>query len=265
MSTEAESAKTLGARLKEERELRGISLEEISRVTKISPHLLHAMESDAWDKLPGGIFTRNFIRLYTSHLGLEAERWVDEFKQYSKAAEYREDEDDELEKTRSKRSKAELPKGWFYALLVVVILLLVGGYVVISYLRQNTGAPQERETPAPASEAAQQGSQESSVEAEQKALRLELMETDPEKRCWFQWWGDGTLRNNEEGTSVEAGARATLEADNKIRLHINHLESVAVWINGVRRSWDEFQLQEITNADGDVISYVVDVTLEEVN
>ena len=63
-----------GESLRREREMRGVSLEEISVATKISIRFLQAIENEELSKLPGGIFTRSFVRTYARYLGLDEER-----------------------------------------------------------------------------------------------------------------------------------------------------------------------------------------------
>lgn len=70
---------SFGENLRRERELRGVSLREIAEATKISVRFLDALEHDRIDVLPGGLFPRAFVRQYARHLGLDAERLVDEF------------------------------------------------------------------------------------------------------------------------------------------------------------------------------------------
>ncbi len=54
--------------------MRGVSLEEISAATRISIRFLEAIEGEELSKLPGGIFTRSFVRTYARFLGLDEER-----------------------------------------------------------------------------------------------------------------------------------------------------------------------------------------------
>jgi len=63
-----------GEYLRREREMRGVSLEEISAATRISIRFLQAIENEELAKLPGGIFTRSFVRTYARYLGLDEER-----------------------------------------------------------------------------------------------------------------------------------------------------------------------------------------------
>src|SRR5574337_1653931 len=70
---------TFGEHLKREREMRGVSLEEISSATRIGTRFLEALESEQWDRLPGGVFNRGFVRAVARFLGLDEESLVAEY------------------------------------------------------------------------------------------------------------------------------------------------------------------------------------------
>jgi cytoskeleton protein RodZ len=68
-----------GERLRRERELREVSLDEISVATKISGRYLNALENEEWSKLPGGVFTRGFVRSIGRYLGLDEESLLGDY------------------------------------------------------------------------------------------------------------------------------------------------------------------------------------------
>jgi cytoskeletal protein RodZ len=68
-----------GAHLRQAREQRGVSLREIAERTKISVLALEALERNDISRLPGGIFTRAFVRSYASEVGLDPEDTVRRF------------------------------------------------------------------------------------------------------------------------------------------------------------------------------------------
>jgi cytoskeletal protein RodZ len=70
---------TFGEHLKRERELRAVSLDEISAATRISTRFLQAIENEQWDQLPGGVFNRGFVRAVARYLGLDEEDTVAEY------------------------------------------------------------------------------------------------------------------------------------------------------------------------------------------
>jgi cytoskeleton protein RodZ len=70
---------TFGERLKRERELREVTLQEVSTATRISPRFLEALENENWSRLPGGIFGRGFVRSIARYLGLNEESLLAEY------------------------------------------------------------------------------------------------------------------------------------------------------------------------------------------
>src|SRR5215469_8124113 len=70
---------TFGERLKRERELREVSLEEVAKGTRIAERFLEALENEQWEKLPGGVFGRGFVRSIARYLGLSEEDLLSEY------------------------------------------------------------------------------------------------------------------------------------------------------------------------------------------
>ncbi len=69
----------VGAALRDARERRVLSLHQLSHTTKISVTILGAIESNRVDKLPGGIFTRGFLRAYAREVGLDPEDTIQRY------------------------------------------------------------------------------------------------------------------------------------------------------------------------------------------
>jgi cytoskeletal protein RodZ len=70
-------ATTIGERLRHAREERGIGLREISDQTRISVRYLEAIEADDYKRLPGGIYSRSFIRAYARSIGFDEKEAVE--------------------------------------------------------------------------------------------------------------------------------------------------------------------------------------------
>ena len=66
----------IGADLRNARQARRLSIEQIARVTKISPSVLRAIDRNDFDSVPGGLFTRGFLRAYAREVGLDPEEIV---------------------------------------------------------------------------------------------------------------------------------------------------------------------------------------------
>jgi cytoskeleton protein RodZ len=68
-----------GERLKRERDMREVSMDELSKSTRISSRFLQALENEDWGKLPGGIFGHGFVRSIARYLGLDEEALLSEY------------------------------------------------------------------------------------------------------------------------------------------------------------------------------------------
>lgn len=119
-----------GESLKKERELRGITLEEISQQTKVHVRFLEAIENDDLSVLPAKAFAKGFLRSYARMIGLDEEQIITNF-------EY-------CHRVMQNRGNSELPKkpssgGFrhrrvFLSLFLIIIVLLA---IIIFYYYQG--------------------------------------------------------------------------------------------------------------------------------
>ena len=70
---------SIGERLKKTREKQGVTLDEVCVNTKVAVRFLEAIEADKFEKLPGGIFNKGFIRAYAQHLGINDDEAVADY------------------------------------------------------------------------------------------------------------------------------------------------------------------------------------------
>ncbi len=68
-----------GDKLRRERELRGITLDEVAIATKIGTRNLRALEEEKFDQLPGGIFNKGFVKAYARYVGIDEEQAVGDY------------------------------------------------------------------------------------------------------------------------------------------------------------------------------------------
>lgn len=69
-----------GDSLRKERELRGITLEEISQHTKVHARFLEAIENDDLSVLPAKAFAKGYLRSYARVVGLDEEEVITNFE-----------------------------------------------------------------------------------------------------------------------------------------------------------------------------------------
>jgi len=77
---------SFGEDLRAARLSRGIALEDITEITKISQRHLIALEQDRFRLLPGGILSKGIVRGYVGAVGLDTHDWTDRFVQAAAAA-----------------------------------------------------------------------------------------------------------------------------------------------------------------------------------
>jgi cytoskeleton protein RodZ len=64
---------SIGETLRRERQKRNLQLDQVSRELKISTRFLEAIEQENFDRLPGGVFAKSFVRQYARMLDLDEE------------------------------------------------------------------------------------------------------------------------------------------------------------------------------------------------
>ena len=76
MAAAAKRVAIRALKLAEARQRRGLSLKDISESTKISLRFLEAIEAEEFEKLPGGVFTVNYLKQYAAAIGYPEEDLV---------------------------------------------------------------------------------------------------------------------------------------------------------------------------------------------
>jgi len=61
---------TLGERLRQARSLKKLKIEEVAKILQIRPEYISALEEENWDKLPAGLYGKNFLKQYARFLKL---------------------------------------------------------------------------------------------------------------------------------------------------------------------------------------------------
>lgn len=143
-------SKPFGEHLKREREMRGVTLEEIAAATRIAPRFLAALESEQWELLPGGVFNRGFIRSVARYLGLDEDSLVAEY-----ALETRGRPDPGVVADPPE----EPDRNWARVIVVALLalLVLVGGWAAIHFLGPKIAARLHRHSGEPVNSAPESG------------------------------------------------------------------------------------------------------------
>ena len=137
---------SFGEDLRMERLARGIALEHITAVTKISQHHLVALEQDRFRQLPGGILSKGIVRGYVGAIGLDQHDWTERFmRAYAASGQPVEAGDgwttfaSNVGRARMERHDAqELRLRWIGAVMLLLVVS-VAGFFTVRYLGVRAG------------------------------------------------------------------------------------------------------------------------------
>lgn len=134
----------VGQRLHDERVKKNLSLEEVSKATKIRASFLSAIEKGDYNKLPSSAYVYGFIRNYAEYLGMPTKSIVALFKREF-------DEEKELKVLPQGLSKGDFPvKGLRLRqipILIILIFIFFLGYIFFQYKDAFISAPVEIKSP----------------------------------------------------------------------------------------------------------------------
>ena len=249
---------TLGQQLKQAREEKGVSLHEIAESTHIGVRFLQAIENDAYDVLPGGVFNRAFVRKFAKEVGFDEEQAVNLYEEQL--------EEQGGEPERSYQLGVEefetRPTSGNGLLLSFVALIILGALAYAAYqyftpasseterssssgLSSPTPTRAPTETPAPSvtpeastSPAAAAASPTASPIASPTpsptpgtaptgAIRVQL--AAPADEVWLSVRPDG---KNGDRMILKTGEAREYDVNEKIILSIGRVQSLRISVNG---------------------------------
>jgi cytoskeleton protein RodZ len=134
------STSDFGDHLRRERELRGVTLEEVSAATRISVTFLEALERGDWEKLPGGVFRRGFIRSVARFLGLDEENLIGEYSL--------ETNDAPKIAVPARNTRPDLRHAYFYGGIAAIVVFIVIAIFAYRHFSHRRISPDYRSVPA---------------------------------------------------------------------------------------------------------------------
>jgi len=232
---------SLSEKLRRERELRGISLKQISEDTKIGVRFLEALEQDRLELIPGEFYRRSYLRAYAKYLGLDEERAVNA---YAFANQEKPPTSDTPDADGALAGKSSL--GWVALVLGVLGILALFYWFPAAETNSSpsggteTASPRVSETttveptpvsdPEPPSSSLPAGGVPSlvsppPVSVADGALRLRVV---VEESCWLEIRGDGEVLTIG---LKESGFQSVFAADSELRLWLGNAGGVSMWLN----------------------------------
>ena len=234
-------ARTVGARLREAREKRGVSLRQIAVKTRISVMSLEALERSDLSRLPGGIFTRAFIRAYAQEVGLDPDRTIQEFiaelpPEAATATAHASSVEDGEKLESDRRAVATALRLALISLPIIALVIYYGSRrapvaesrnsEAVSESHDASEPPSASSSPAEPVPAAPEAAAAPAVVLRTSPLSLEL---SPTGACWLSVTADG--RQVFAGL-MNAGEKRVVTAETQIALSVGDAGALVYTLNG---------------------------------
>ena len=130
---------TLGEKLRQAREERGISISEVAEQTRISAHYLANIENDDYRILPGGIFNKGFVKSYAKYVGIDEQEALQDYMSLIASQDSTADDDPKTYKpevlTDDRTSGSTIPTIIFAA--IILGLMAWGLITLVKYVQNN--------------------------------------------------------------------------------------------------------------------------------
>jgi cytoskeleton protein RodZ len=232
----------VGLELRQARERRGISLQQLSHATKISPRVLQAIDAGDEDRLPAPVFTRAFVKTYAVEVGLDPNETLQRYlEQFVKPLSSDAAGEAQREPESSPAALAAIP--WRSAGHVLqgrfgttAVLVLVAVTILALVARRHPGPPSDVADVRPPAVAptgivpsnTSQATVGTSGTAPADAGVLHLA-IAPTGLCWVQ----ATVGDDQVfGKLLNAGDRRAIDASSDVTLRVGDPATFAFTING---------------------------------
>ena len=219
---------SLGQNLRRERELRGISVEEISDSTRINSKLLNALEEDRLNEMPGEFFIKAILRSYAKCVGLEESTVLNWYYESSLLQE--EFNKSQLEK---KKPPQPLPKKVKRLMALTLIILISLIFVVLIHFTRGEKEPSLPQEELRASALTKEDSpvslpevvslDKTAFEIDNLTLKISFLE-----ETWLQVYADGKLMVED---IKGPGEKITVEASKEFLIHLGNAGGVSYTLN----------------------------------
>lgn len=235
----------IGGCLRRAREQRGLSLSDAARLTKLSIHVLEAIERNDFTSLPGGMFRRAYVRTLAAEFGLNPnEIAADYCQRFEPPVETVDPNSDTAQQEKWVQQLTPAPQRSIVALTAMAVPAIAWFMLQAGPVRPKV-TPDEAASefaPSPMSRDAamtlttgppRHAATPTAIAGEAAAVPLRI-EMAASGWCWVAAEADG---ERVMYRLVKPGERVVLEGQHLISLRLGDAGSVTLSINdGVRRS-----------------------------
>jgi cytoskeletal protein RodZ len=232
-------SQSLGEKLRQAREERGISVSEVAEQTRISPLYIKAIENDDYKPLPGGIFNKGFVRSYARYVGFDEEEALRDYAELIGATGIQPEADQTVHRSevwtddRSVRSMA--PTIIFAA---IILVMMAGGLLLLVRYISNSGEPAAVARNSNTGNNSQVNANSTNGETPEAPAATVADLSVGLKALSEPVWIAYTVDGNRTEKTLDAGQAVTLDAKDTVKLSYAKVKaaSLEVSINGRKLS-----------------------------
>ncbi len=142
-------AESLGEKLRQAREARGITISEVAEQTRISSQYLEGIEADDYRALPGGIFNKGFLKSYAKYVGVDEQEALQDYARLVASQDNQVSDDPKTYRPEVLTDDRSNSSNLFTIIFAIIILGLIswGAYTFANYYGDSSSASP---TPTPA-------------------------------------------------------------------------------------------------------------------
>ncbi|EEK60747.1 Transcriptional regulator [Bacillus cereus 172560W] len=174
----------LGQKLKEAREAKGLTIDQLHEITKIQKRHLVAIEEGNYDVLPGAFYARAFIKQYADAVGLNGEELLVEHQSTIPQSEKREvpqvstgqKTQETMQKSSSWPIADHMPK------ILVALLVIAVGVVIWFVFQALTGKDDEKVPSAQSEKIEVQKAKDSPLDTKKDEVKAEEPKKEEPKK-----------------------------------------------------------------------------------
>lgn len=240
---ENKSEKTVGIVLKETRVARKISLEEVSKHTKIHINILKMIEADEFKSL-GAVYSKSFLKLYAEYLNLDKDALIRRFENEQKLDDFAGGKKLKIPEEKQIGNVMQFPVEFLkkagallkklnikYIVIIILCILCIAG--IRKMLRTRKIAKQmvvaaevlDKKTSEKKQPAVSKQPESSSKKTNEKIVLV----VRAKQKCWMQIKVDGKIVFQ---SILSAGAAESWQAKEKIELWLGNAGGIELELNG---------------------------------
>jgi cytoskeleton protein RodZ len=218
---------SVGELLRLEREAQGKTIEDVAKVTKMSPLTISALEEDRFSALPAPVYVKGHLRTYARFLGLPEHEVIEKYMRFTQQQEHEELDEWDAVELELHEEKQRAGRRWVWvAVAVAAVVVFIVVWSIASQRDVVQGGSAQTGVPVATDPAAEAGVPDTLIEWNKLELTVKARE-----RTWIQVTVDGASLPVAD-FHLEAGEERTYDADKYFELQVGNGGALELYLNG---------------------------------